>query len=466
MKFSASASASLALTALASVSAKPINLRRTWPMPQYQPQDMAGMGSSNSNSNNNVMNMDHSSNSNSNNTMAQLNPHCANDTANGGNGNFPGALYFMTNEPDGSNLVIHGINNDGTLTFTGVLPIGGVGSKEVTDPVDVDPLGSQASVKVSGNSIFIANAGSSTVSMFNIDPNDPINPTMAGFPISSGGEFPISLTVSKKSGQVCVVNTGAVNGISCYTSDPKLGLTPVPNTIRSLNLDQTTPPSAPINTASQVVFTDDGQRLLVSVKGNPGFVASWDVNEDGSLSPDFVKNTPSDGGLLSGLSNIGKSKDIPALVITDAALGVNVFKFDDNQVKSKASNTPLPIDGQNGISWAEFSPVTGNFYVTDKGTATLTEIAVADDLKASVVGQTKLIENSATIDLEIATIGDKDFAYVMAPNAGVINVLDLQSPGKVVKIEDKDFCQSLSKAGVKFDPVNIQAMNAFFVGVL
>jgi len=33
-------------------------------------------------------------------------------------------------------------------TFTGVLPIGGRGSKEVTDPVDVDPLGSQASVKV------------------------------------------------------------------------------------------------------------------------------------------------------------------------------------------------------------------------------------------------------------------------------------------------------------------------------
>jgi hypothetical protein len=54
----------------------------------------------------------------------------------------------------------------------------------------------------------------------------------------------------------------------------------------------------------------------------------------------------------------------------------------------------------------------------------------------------------------------------MAPNAGVINVLDLQSPGKVVKIEDKDFCQSLTDAGVKFNPVNIQAMNAFFVGVL
>jgi hypothetical protein len=68
----------------------------------------------------------------------------------------------------------------------------------------------------------------------------------------------------------------------------------------------------------------------------------------------------------------------------------------------------LGIDGQNGVSWAEFSPVTGNFYVTDKGTATMTEIKVADDLSASVVGQTKLIENSATIDLEIATIGEKE----------------------------------------------------------
>ncbi|THU86833.1 hypothetical protein K435DRAFT_921891 [Dendrothele bispora CBS 962.96] len=380
----------------------------------------------------------------------------------------------MTNEPDANNLVIHGINNDGTLTFTGVLPIGGRGSKETTDPVDdVDPLGSQASVKVSGNAIFIANAGSNTVTMFNIDPNDPTNPTMAGFPVSSGGEFPISITVSKTTGQVCVLNTGAVNGVSCYTSDPTLGLTPIPNTIRSLNLNQTSPPSAlpsgnnsATGTASQVVFTDDGQRLLASVKGDPGFLASWDVLEDGSLSAEFIPNKPDQGGLLSGLSNIGASKDVPALVVTDAALGVNVFKFDNQQVKSQASNTPLPIDGQEGISWAEFSPVTGNFYVTDKGTATLTEINVAADLTASVVGQTKLDDNSKVIDLEIATIGDKDFAYVLAPNAALINVLDLQSPGNVVKVEDKDFCQSLSNAGVKFNAANIQAMNAFFVGVL
>jgi len=89
-------------------------------------------------------------------------------------------------------------------------------------------------------------------------------------------------------------------------------------------------------------------------------------------------------------------------------IGVNVFKFDDQNVKSKASNTPVPIDGQGGVSWAEFSPVTGNFYVTDKETATLTEINVADDLTASVVGQTKLDNNSKVIDLEIATIGEKE----------------------------------------------------------
>ncbi|KAK7443215.1 hypothetical protein VKT23_015812 [Stygiomarasmius scandens] len=450
MKFSISTINFLTL-AVALASATPINVQRrtsTWPSSASSSANgTAGASGSTSNS-----------------TIDAGKTQCG--CASNGKTSFPGALYFMTNEPDVNNLVIHGINDDGTLTFTGVLPIGGRGSKEVTDPVDVDPLGSQASVKVSGNTIFIANAGSNTVSMFNIDPNDPTNPTPAGFPISSGGEFPVSITVSKKTGQVCVLNTGAVNGVSCYTSDPQLGLTPVPNTIRSLNLNQTSPPSAPENTGSQAVFTDDGLRLLASVKGNPGFLASWDVNEDGSLSEDFVMNTPSDGGLLSGLSNIGASKDVPALVVTDAALGVNVFKFDDQNVKSKASNTPVPIDGQGGVSWAEFSPVTGNFYVTDKETATLTEINVADDLTASVVGQTKLDNNSKVIDLEIATIGEKDFAYILAPNAALINVLELQAPGNVVKVEDKDFCQSLSNAGVKFDAVNIQAMNAFFVGVL
>lgn len=37
---------------------------------------------------------------------------------------------------------------------------------------------------------------------------------MIGKPISSGGEFPVSLAVNKAGTQVCALNGGAVNGVA------------------------------------------------------------------------------------------------------------------------------------------------------------------------------------------------------------------------------------------------------------
>lgn len=49
--------------------------------------------------------------------------------------------------------------------------------------------------------------------MFNIDRNDPTHLEMVGTPVSSGGEFPISVAVSTRTGQVCVLNGGRINGV-------------------------------------------------------------------------------------------------------------------------------------------------------------------------------------------------------------------------------------------------------------
>jgi hypothetical protein len=56
-------------------------------------------------------------------------------------------------------------------------------------------------------------AGSNTVSMFSIDPADPININMIGKPMPSGGEFPVSLAFNKAGTQLCALNGGKVNGV-------------------------------------------------------------------------------------------------------------------------------------------------------------------------------------------------------------------------------------------------------------
>lgn len=46
--------------------------------------------------------------------------------------------------------------------------------------------------------LFTLNAGSDTLVMFGIDPEDPWHPKMVGEPISTMGEFPASVAYSEK----------------------------------------------------------------------------------------------------------------------------------------------------------------------------------------------------------------------------------------------------------------------------
>jgi 6-phosphogluconolactonase (cycloisomerase 2 family) len=79
-----------------------------------------------------------------------------------------------------------------------------------------DPLFTQGAVKASaaGNIVATVNAGSNTLSVFNIDPKDPTNLEMIGKPVGSGGEFPVSLAINKAGNSVCTVNGGAINGVA------------------------------------------------------------------------------------------------------------------------------------------------------------------------------------------------------------------------------------------------------------
>jgi hypothetical protein len=56
-------------------------------------------------------------------------------------------------------------------------------------------------------------AGSNTVSLFSINPEDPAKLRLIGKPQKTGGEFPMSLAFNKAGNQLCVLNGGKVNGV-------------------------------------------------------------------------------------------------------------------------------------------------------------------------------------------------------------------------------------------------------------
>jgi hypothetical protein len=205
---------------------------------------------------------------------------------------------------------------------------------------------------------------------------------MLGQPMSSGGEFPVSLAFNSAGDRLCVLNGGEVNGVKCFAVDGKTGLTGIPNTVRSLGLNLTTPAAGPAGTVSHILFNADGSQLLASVKGTPpqpGFVAVWDVAQNGSLSAQFKAVPPPSGGVLPFGMNLIPGKN--AVFVTDPAVGVEVI----SPAGATKNATAVSVPGQGAICWTSYSAKTGSFYITDVIRSLVTEVGVSGNLSSSIV---------------------------------------------------------------------------------
>ncbi|KAI0704076.1 hypothetical protein C8Q76DRAFT_753556 [Earliella scabrosa] len=372
-----------------------------------------------------------------------------------------GAVFFMTNEPDENMVVSATIKSDGTLSISRAVASGGRGLHGVSDPPGPDGLFSQGGIKASskGRVLATVNPGSNTISLFSIDPKDPANITPLGDPISSEGEFPMSLTFNEAGSRLCVLNGGAVASVNCFSVDPKLGLIAIPNSLRSITLNQTTPPNGPPGSASNIVFNHDESKLMASFKGSPpevpGHILVWDVQQDGSLSAEAQQvDAPTGGSLTFSMTPIPNQN---AFLVTDPGVGFTIFDFSGGNRSSAVT-----IDGQSATCWSTFSPKTGNFFVVDVGTATITEVHVdSDTLQATIVKQFPQAANSGTIDSDVATVGGRDFLYTMEANAQAVNVLALPAPGNARKIATMDISRPARAAGLTINSVNLQGLAIF-----
>ncbi|KAJ6540222.1 hypothetical protein B0H10DRAFT_1412878 [Mycena sp. CBHHK59/15] len=367
-----------------------------------------------------------------------------------------GAAYFMTNDPTANYLVSAAIGSDGKLALYEAVYTESVGAHGLPKPTAFDPLFSQGSVGVSASRNFVANVngGSNTITVFSISPSNPAQLSMIGRPVSSGGEFPVSLAINKAGSRVCVLNGGKKNGISCYKFDDKKGLVALKNTIRSLKLNQTTPATGPSNTASQIIFSPDEKKLIVSVKGNsgPGFLAMWDIHPDGSLGTEFQR--VSGGALPFSLSYIpGKN----AIIASDPGTGYDIF---DLETEFKNASVAATIPGQVSTCWSVLSRETGNFYMIDVGRSTFTEVHVSASLNSTIVKQYNL-GYDGPIDSDVATIGKKDFIYSLAANATGLTVTAVNGPGKAQVYQKVDLAGPAKAVQLPLANTNIQGMATF-----
>ncbi|KAK7050981.1 hypothetical protein VNI00_005093 [Paramarasmius palmivorus] len=185
-----------------------------------------------------------------------------------------------------------------------------------------------------------------------------------------------------------------------------------------------------------------------------GFVNVFDVAADGSLSAQPKSLAlPQDGVAPFGMALIPKKN---AVLVTDPAIGFSVFDL-AGQKDAKA----FAIDNQIANGWATFSPKVGNFFLSDVGKGVVTEVSVDDNLAAKVVSQVDIGAGTGTEDSDVATIGDKDFLYVLAGNATAVEVLSLDGPGQAKRLQTLDIAGPAATAGLTVNGINLQGMAVF-----
>jgi hypothetical protein len=216
--------------------------------------------------------------------------------------------------------------------------------------------------------------------------------------------------VSNNFDLVCVLNSGKVNGVACYKVN-STGLKPFGG-FHSLGLNETTPPTGPVGTASQIKFSEDGSKMRVSVKGVPGgtdgFIATWDVDLGGAISTTSTLTSPPSGdGLLPfGMANV---VGVPsAVLVTDPALGLTIYNFSG----SATEFIPFAIDGEQLACWVDYSPASKSYFISDLFGIVFQVSVDTNTLESTLVNTFDLPVGYNSTDLTVASTGDIEYVIV------------------------------------------------------
>ena len=155
----------------------------------------------------------------------------------------------------------------------------------------------------------------------------------------------------------------SASSLRCFHGDLAAGLSSSQQSTRVLSLSQTTPPHGPEITAGHIIFNEDESQLLVTVKGDddenhrlPGYIAVWDVRQNGALSEDHkTVHVPSSGLNPRSMTVIPNQH--------------TVFVADEHrciEMLDMAGNIrPFP-EPEFNLRWSSYSSATQRIYLTEK----------------------------------------------------------------------------------------------------
>ena len=343
-----------------------------------------------------------------------------------------GAVY-TTSARLKNQVIVNRLDADGTLTVVRLVNTKGVG----INTTDIDPLFSQGRVVVHSNYLFVINPGSSSLSMFLINPCDATDLILLSVK-QVYGSFPVSVAVNSM--YACVLTGGRTTGIRCFTYD-ETGLSVVLSFDRNLTryISQTEPPTIPLDTMSEIRFSADNRALIISVKGNPtqtGYLLFFLLSHDNTkLTTNPVLQRPINAVLPFSMTLVGRN----GLLVTDPGRNLVLTMTyssrtgEINNSQSALINASLAFP----ICWSTYSPRTGNYYIVSTRPAAVVELEL--DLRSTsypvkIVRYYLLPADDIGLDAVVVSLSDSDYLYVVAARHDIIVGFKLMGAGNAILI--------------------------------
>jgi 6-phosphogluconolactonase (cycloisomerase 2 family) len=326
-----------------------------------------------------------------------------------------GAVFVQGNDPARNQVLAYRRSHEGKLTLTATYDTGGKGGR--VEGAVVDPLASQGSLLYDARHRLLigVNAGSDSIYSFEVE-HDRLERRDV---LSSGGKFPVSLTVHGD--LLFVLNAGDHGSVQGFHISGR-GLQPIEGSSRSLSLTPVSGPTAFLNTPGQIGFSPDGDQLIVTTKANGSHIDVFQVRANGRLSDAPVMN-PSATPVPFGFTFDPRGH----LVVGEAGTSsVSTYRL-------RNDGTLVPIgsqtDGQVALCWID--RIGRTYLVANAGSGSVSAYRVDASGHPTLIRTTQV--GPGPVDLHHAA-GAKRLLYVQLGGNGTVGEFHVNRDGSLLPI--------------------------------
>jgi 6-phosphogluconolactonase (cycloisomerase 2 family) len=309
-----------------------------------------------------------------------------------------GAVFVQTDAVGGNTVVAYDRTSDGQLHQAGTYATGGNGGILTGSVVDHQASQGSLALDRAHHLLYATNAGSDTVTVFGVR-GDHLTRLQT---ISSGGRFPVSVTVHGD--LVYVLNARDGGSIQGYR---RIGayLVRVPSWHRGLGL--AADPAEFTHTPGQVAFTPDGSKLIVTTKAGANTIDVFGVSAHGGpAATPTVTSLPGAVPFAVAFDRAGR------LVVAEA--GPNAVATFTVQASGTLTAVGNVATGQAATCW-----IAGNgrvFWASNAGSGTVTAVT---DTHGTLTAAGNTATGAGSIDATVS--GDGRFLYVQSGAAGEVH---------------------------------------------